>query len=139
MGEIRQRHAEKLEYLDVQRRGRQPFLAANDGRDVHQCVVDDVGEVVGRQAVRFEQHRILIVGGQVEVALDHVVEADARLVGVGRADADHRALARVKLRLNLFQRRIAPFRPFAVIAGLDALRLLLLAQLVEFCLRAEAG
>ena len=37
------------------RRGN-PFLAAHHMGDAHQMVVDDIGEVIGRQPVRFHQH-----------------------------------------------------------------------------------
>ena len=42
----------------VQWRGRQPFLAAQDMRDLHKVVVDDDRQVIGRHAVALEQHRI---------------------------------------------------------------------------------
>ena len=38
----------------------QPFLSTDDMRDFHQMVIDDVGEVVGRQVVcRFVEHFII--------------------------------------------------------------------------------
>ena len=38
------------------RRRRNPFLAAHHMGDTHQMVIDDIGEMIGRQAVRFHQH-----------------------------------------------------------------------------------
>nr|GFC95469.1 hypothetical protein [Tanacetum cinerariifolium] len=43
----------------VQRRGGQPLLAPNDVGDVHQVVVHDVGQVVGRHAIRLHQHLVI--------------------------------------------------------------------------------
>ena len=36
--------------------GRNPFLAAHHMGDPHQMVIDHIGEVIGRQAIRLHQH-----------------------------------------------------------------------------------
>ena len=46
----------------MDRRGRDPLLAAQDVTDRHQVIVDDVGEVIGRVAVRLEQDQVFQVG-----------------------------------------------------------------------------
>ena len=40
----------------VFRRRRNPLLAAHHVGDAHQVIVDDIGEMISRQAVRFHQH-----------------------------------------------------------------------------------
>ena len=51
---------EPLVEQQVLGRGGDPLLAAHDVGDAHLVVVDDDGEVVGREAVRLEDH--LVVG-----------------------------------------------------------------------------
>ena len=52
------------------------ILAADDVRDLHRRVVDDAGEVVGRQTVRAQQHEIADdLGIELHVAAHPVVEA----------------------------------------------------------------
>jgi hypothetical protein len=46
--------AEGAHNVDVQREGAQPFRAAHDVRDLHFVVIHDGGEMIGRQAVGFE-------------------------------------------------------------------------------------
>ena len=62
MGEARHRvlPAESAVEQYVERCRRQPFLAADDVRYLHQVVVDDVGQMVGRQLVgALPQHLIV--------------------------------------------------------------------------------
>ena len=42
----------------MERHAAQPLVAAQDVRDLHEVVVDHVGEVIGREAVRLEQDRV---------------------------------------------------------------------------------
>jgi hypothetical protein len=49
--ELRALPAEPVEQQQVLGRGGDPLLAAHDVRDAHQVVVDDDGQVVGREAV----------------------------------------------------------------------------------------
>ena len=57
--ELRRVPAERLVELDVDRRGRDPLVAAHDVGDLHVVIVDHVAEVVGREAVRLEQDQVL--------------------------------------------------------------------------------
>ena len=53
-------------------------IAAKDVADVHQVVVDDVGEVIDGEAVRLEQHGVALAHvGRVErdFAVHHVLDA----------------------------------------------------------------
>jgi hypothetical protein len=55
--------AERAIQHDVLRRRRDPLLGAADVRDLHQVIVDDVREVIGRHAVGLEQHLIVGLAG----------------------------------------------------------------------------
>ena len=48
--------------LDVLGQRREPLLRADDVGDAHQVVVDDVGQVIGREAVALEQDLIVHLG-----------------------------------------------------------------------------
>jgi len=61
VGHRRHVPAERLVEQLVLGRGREPLLPANDVRDAHFVVVDDVGEVIRRQAVAFEEHLVVEV------------------------------------------------------------------------------
>ena len=67
--------AESLIQQIVQGQGREPFLAADDLRDLHQMVVHDVGQVVGRQFVgAFPEHLVVErIAVDFDVAADQVV------------------------------------------------------------------
>ena len=56
---LRRLPAERLVELHVLGRRRQPLLGADHVRDLHQVIVDDVGEVVGREAVGLEQDLVV--------------------------------------------------------------------------------
>ena len=72
----------------VQGRARKPFFAADDVGDLHEMVVDHVGEVVGRQAVGFHQDLVVEDGGvDGDGAADGVREGH-RLAG-RHLEADH--------------------------------------------------
>ena len=62
----------------MQRKGRQPFLSADNFGDLHQVVVHDVGQVVGGQFIGpFPQHFVVQgVGVHFHVAADEVVHLD---------------------------------------------------------------
>ena len=76
----------------MQRRARDPFLAADHVRDLHQMVVHDVGHVVRGQSVgRFVKH-FVVEDGRVDdhLTADQVVHADILV----RFDADTHHVAR---------------------------------------------
>ena len=103
-------------------------------RDAHQVVVDDVGEVVSRQAVGLDQHAVVErVAVDFDVAVDHVVKAGLALGG--HVLADDVRLARVKAALNLLLGEVE-----AVLVVLERLSpaLGLGARLVQPLLRAKA-
>ena len=55
---IRDRH--------VYGQGRQPFLPADNVGGSHKVVVHNMGKVVGGNAVRLQEHKVLIVLGNVQ-------------------------------------------------------------------------
>ena len=66
----------------MQRQAVHPFIAPQDVTDLHQMVVDDVGQVIGRNAIRFHQDRVLqdgILKG--DIAPDEVVDGDVAVQG----------------------------------------------------------
>lgn len=80
-------------------RGDEPFLAANDVCDFHQVVVDDVGKVVRRIAVRLYQDKVLFTIFLLKRAVDGVTRLwAAKLVA---AEAHYMRLASVCTALGL--------------------------------------
>ena len=74
MHELGRRPAKGVEEHLVQRRRRNPLLAAQDVRDLHQVIVHHHGQVIGRQPVALEQHRVHDAGVlHGDVAADDVV------------------------------------------------------------------
>ena len=70
-----QRPAEGLVEQDVLGGGGDPFLGADHVGDVHEVVVDDVGEVVGGEAVGLEEDLVVDVGVvEGDVAAEFVAE-----------------------------------------------------------------
>ena len=68
--------AEGLVEEDVLGRGGDPLLGADDVGDLHEVVVDDVGEVVGGEAVGLQQDLIVDVGVlEGDVAAELVAES----------------------------------------------------------------
>ncbi len=61
MPEARRLPAEGLVEQHVLRCRRNPFLGANDVGDTHEVIVDDVGEMVSREAVGLHEHLIVDV------------------------------------------------------------------------------
>ena len=79
MPEARQLPAEGLVEQHVLGRGGDPLLGADDVGDLHEVVVDDVGEVVGREAVGLEQHLVVdVVVREGDVAAQLVAEGWSR-------------------------------------------------------------
>ncbi len=56
MTQLRSLPAEILVQQQVLWRGIDPFLTAQHVRDAHQVIIDHIGKVVGRHAIRLEQH-----------------------------------------------------------------------------------
>ena len=65
--------AERLVEQDVLRRRGDELCTAHDVRDVHEMVIDDVGEVVGRHAVTLQEYLVLeLFVLDRDVAVEHV-------------------------------------------------------------------
>ncbi len=80
MGELRDLPAEPLVEQHVLRGRRDPFLAADDGVDAHQVIIDDDSEVIGREPVGLEDD--LIIGARrFHCATDDVGEGQRDVVG----------------------------------------------------------
>ena len=98
MGELRHRvsPSECTVKQDMQRSRRQPFFTANHVGHLHQMVVYDVGQMVGRQFVGTLVKHLIVENGRVDdhIAANHVVhmyvlarlylEADNVLPAFGR-------------------------------------------------------
>ena len=80
-------------------------------------IVHRVGEMVGRYAVGFQDDMVDIVFGDVDRALDHIVELEFVRGIALRTVAEHECLAVGNLGFHLFERGIAPDCKFAVITG----------------------
>ena len=83
MSEARHRvlPAESLVKHVVERQGRKPFLSTDDLGDLHQVVVHDVGQMVGRQFVCSLPQDLVVesVGVHLDVASDQVIHLDNRV------------------------------------------------------------
>ena len=116
----------------------EPFLAAHHMRRAHEMVVDDMRKMVCRNAVRFEQHDILVVFRQLHRPLHKIRELDAPRGIALAAKTQHKRLARRELPADLIKRHIAVNGPFAVVAEIFLVFRLLLADRRKLVLRAEA-
>jgi hypothetical protein len=128
--------AERLVQQHVLGRGREPLLGADDVRDLHQVVVDDVGQVVGRKAVRLEQHLIVYLRDvdRFGVGAQPVAEVDVALQRHRQPDRVRLAGAGAPGRIGSIERAAV-----AVVARGLLGRLLLLAQLGQPLRGAEAA
>ena len=131
--------AHGAEQLQVHRQRSEPFLAAHDDRRAHQVVVHHMGEVVGRDAVRLEDDHILIVLGDLHLALDQILVADLVLNAALRAEAHDIGRALLELGFDVLHRPVAPDRVLAVVAEILLVLFLLRVRRSELLLRAEAG
>ena len=76
---------------DVFRGGAGPLISADDVGDIHEMVIDDVGEVVGGKSVGLEEDLVIDIGPRMgEPTLDLVVVA--ALSGEGDLEADGKGL-----------------------------------------------
>ena len=81
MGVRRYRPAERPVHEQMLRRGGQPLLAADDRIDLHQVIVDDDGELVGGEAVGFQEDLVLDrLERPLDVPVDEVVDSDGALL-----------------------------------------------------------
>ena len=79
VGEGRARPAQRIVDQALARGVVQMIVAANDVGHSHVVVVHDDGEIIGRRAVRTQQHQIVqVVGRPVHVALDLIGHRDRR-------------------------------------------------------------
>ena len=125
----------------VQRQRGEPLLAADDVGDLHQVIVHDVGQMVGRQCVgRLVEHLVVERRGvDLHVAADQVVHPH-RLVG-RHLEADDPLVAALDARPHLVgrqgERRGEPFAYRGVVGEGLAAFLVLRAQGVQLVGRVE--
>ena len=131
--------AQGAEHVEVDRRGGDPFLAAGDHRRAHEMVVDDVGEMVGRQAVGLEDDDVGVVVLQFDLAADDVDELDLLLVVAIGTEADDPGGAGFDAGDAFLVAQVAVAGIDAVITGEFLSLLLHLADGVEVLRRAEIG
>ncbi len=128
--------AEGVVHYSVKRRGGYPLLRPHDLGYSHEVVIDDIGEMIGREAVRFEEHR---VGTNVLVLpldrAEKLVVEDGRTLQ-GNFEAYDIALAFGEAAVDLFLGEIPAVPIVALVAGFRGR--LRLAQLLEPLLVAEA-
>ncbi len=113
--------AEGVEQLQVKRDRGDPLLAADDQVDSHQVVVHRVREVVGGQprlgVAALQDHRVVAVVVEGQLAADRVGEAHPHPGGARGAEADDVGIARRQPLGHLIRIGVAPDRPLAVVAG----------------------
>ena len=69
-----QLEAQCLEQLNVERQTGQPFVTPHHMGGAHQMVVYCMGEMIGGDAVGFQQHLVDVIFGDGEFAFHQVVE-----------------------------------------------------------------
>ena len=125
----------------MQRQRRQPLLAANDVRDLHQVVVDDVREVIrGQRIGRFVEYLVVQRRGvDLHVPADQVVHRYGFVLG--HPEADDPLVAAVDAGTNLLgrkgQRRGELLAHGIIVSERFAAAFGLLAQCVELLGRIE--
>ena len=102
-------------------------------------IIHCVGEVIGGNAVGFQQNLVDVVFRNGEVSLYQVLVLELVLGGSGGAEAKDPGAAHGQLSLNFFQAPVPPDRPGAVIAEIHLLLLLLLTHGGKLFFCAEAG
>ena len=55
----------------------QPFLRSDDMRDSHQVIIGDMREMIGRQAIGFDENDIVVIIYHIHFPSDDVVENDS--------------------------------------------------------------
>ncbi|OPZ78729.1 MAG: hypothetical protein BWY77_01450 [bacterium ADurb.Bin431] len=95
MGHLRRLPAEILVQQQVLGHGTQPLLAADDMGDLHEMIIHDIGQVIGRIAIRLEQHLVIhLLAVKDHMAADLILDLELAPLrneqadGVGRAVRD---------------------------------------------------
>ena len=131
--------AESLVEHDVQRSTRQPFLATNNVRNLHQVVINDIGQVVGGQLVGTLVEHLVIADVTLDahLATDEVIDQDF-LSGL-HLEAHHVLVAFSHQPFYLFLRKGQ--RVTHLLAGMAVVLevLHLLAFLFQFLWRVEGN
>ena len=102
-------------------------------------IVHCVGEVIGGNAVRFQQNMIHVVFGNGQLALDQVIELKLIFNGAGAAEPQNPGLSGIQLCLNVLHGTVTPGGVFAIVAGGFLICFLLLPHGGQLFLGAEAG
>ena len=102
-------------------------------------IVDGVGKVVGRDAVRFEEDKVLVVFRHFDGALDEIVKAEAAAFVAVRAQTHDIRLSRPHAPQRLLGRQVTAHGVPAVIPGAQLLLLLLRVGGLQCLGRTEAG
>ena len=116
--------------------GRDPLLAANDVADLHEVIVDHVGQVIGGKSVGLDEDLVVDLVG---VDLDRVVAQ--QVVECDRGLARDLESNRVRLATLGARRRVArvELATLSVVSELRLLALLLLAELGQSLFGTEAA
>jgi hypothetical protein len=135
--DVRHLPAERLIQVLVDRRGRNPLFRAQDVADPHEVVVHHVRQVIGRVAVRLEQHQVLKLPViDRDVAAQEVVHSGR--AADGHLEPDHKLAARFGVQaLALLRRQEAAATVVARIR--IVIGALLFAKLGEPLFRAVAA
>ena len=134
-----QLEAQCLEQLNVEGEAGQPFVTPHHMGGAHQMVVYCMGEMIGGDAVGFQQHLVDVIFGDGEFAFHQVVEFELTGHVTGGAEPQYPGLPGGELRLNVFHGAVTPDGVGTVVAGGFLVRLLLFPHGGQFLFRAEAG
>ena len=125
----------------------EPFFAADYVGSPHQMIIHRVGEMVRRNAVRLQKHKILIVFGDLHIPLNQIREFDFFILRTVRKNTHNKRVSRLQMLLHFLDGEVsagqhlgtACFR-FRLPVGIFEFFLFVdLGKLVQLLLRGEAG
>ena len=134
-----QLEAQRLEQLNMEGQGRQPFVAPDNVGGAHQVIVYGVGKMVGGNTVGFQQNMVNVVFRDSQLAFHQIIKFELILDGAGGTEPENPGHSGIQLGLNVLHGAIPPHGIFPIVAGGLLVRLLLLPHGGQLLLGAEAG
>ena len=131
--------AHDIKQLQMYRQGCQPLLTTYHMGGMHQMVINNVGKMIGRNAIRLEQDNILIVLRQLQIALDQIGMANLVFNAARGTEPDNIAFACCQMLFNFLQRTVTVLGILAIITEVLLVGLLLCMHFRQLFLGTEAG
>src|SRR5262249_20696800 len=101
-------------------------------------IVDDVGEVVSRDAVNLQENDVEVILRHRDRTLDAVIPDDPFIMVTGGSKPDYKRISLPQLFQSLFKREMPAFGPLSVVTGARHLLFFLnISQVFKILLRAK--